>query len=116
MSPSVLIMFAIFVPILWGVGILAKPTFKSRKSLIATAAMGLAVTTILSVVILCQGDMELHLFTIGENMEIFFHADQMGRIFMTIVTLVFPLVGVYAFEYMGHYEQEQRFFGFYEKK
>ena len=113
MSPSVLIIFAIFVPVLWGAGILAKPSFQSRKTLIATAAVGLTVTTVLSLVILSLGDLHLHLFTIGNNMEIYFHADQMGRIFMTIVTIVLPLVCIYAFEYMGHYEQEQRFFGFY---
>lgn len=113
MGQSVLILFAIFVPILWGVCILAKPEFKSRTALIAAAAIGLAVTTILSVVIFLLGDMQLHLFSIGENMDIFFSADKMGRVFMTIVTIVFPLVGIYAFEYMGHYEQEQRFYGFY---
>ena len=113
MSPSVLIIFAIFVPILCGVCILAKPEFKSRKALIAAASVGLVVTTVLSFTILLLGDMQLHLFSIGENMEIFFHADKMGRIFMTIVTIVLPLVCIYAFEYMGHYEQEQRFFGFY---
>ena len=113
MSPSVLIIFAIFVPILCGVCILAKPEFKSRKALIATVSVGLVVTTVLSFTILLLGDMQLHLFSIGENMEIFFHADKMGRIFMTIVMIVLPLVCIYAFEYMGHYEQEQRFFGFY---
>ena len=113
MSPSVLIIFAILVPILWGVGVLAKPGFSSRKALIITASVGLAVTTILSITILFMGDVELHLFSIGKNMDVYFHADQMGRIFMTIVTIVLPLVGIYAFEYMGHYEQEQRFFGFY---
>ena len=113
MGQSVLILFAIFVPILFGVGILAKPGFKTRKSLIATATVGLVVTTILSFAILYIGDMQLELFAIGENMNIYFHADKMGRVFMTIVTIVLPLVGIYAFEYMGHYEQEQRFFGFY---
>ena len=113
MGQSVLILFAIFVPILWGICILAKPEFKSRKSLIAAAAIGLAVTTVLSLVILILGDMQLHLFSIGENMEIYFYSDKMGRIFTTIVTIVLPLVGIYAFEYMGHYEQEQRFYGFY---
>ena len=113
MGQSILIIFAIFVPILWGVGILAKPEFKSRNALIATAAIGLFVTTVLSLAVLVMGDAELHLFSIGENMEVFFHADKMGRVFMTIVTLVLPLVGIYAFEYMGHYEQEQRFYGFY---
>lgn len=113
MDQSVLILFAIFVPILFGVCILAKPEFKSRKSLITTASVGLVLTTILSLTIFVLGDMELHLFSVGENMNIFFRTDQMGRIFMTIVTIVFPLVCIYAFEYMGHYEQEQRFFGFY---
>lgn len=113
MDQSVLIIFAIFVPILWGISILVKREFKTRRSLIAMAATGLVVTTILSIIILFMGDLQLHLFAIGENMDIFFHADKMGRIFMTIVTIVLPLVGVYAFEYMGHYEQEKRFLGFY---
>jgi len=113
MGQSVLILFAIFVPILFGVCILAKPEFKTRKALIVTATVGLVITTALSLTILYMGDMELQLFAIGDNMNIYFHADKMGRIFMTIVTIVLPLVGIYAFEYMGHYEQEQRFFGFY---
>lgn len=113
MNQPVLILFAIFVPILWGVCILAKPEFKTRKSLIAASSVGLAVTSALSFSTLLLRDMQLHLFSIGENMEIFFHADEMGRIFTTIVTIVLPLVGIYAFEYMGHYEQEQRFYGFY---
>ena len=98
MGQSVLILFAIFVPIIWGVTILAKPKFASRKSLIATAAIGLAVTTVLSLSIFFLGDMELHLFAIGENMNIYFRTDMMGRIFMAIVTIVLPLVGIYAFE------------------
>ena len=113
MGQSILILFAIFVPIVWGMCILAKKEFKTRESLIVAAAVGLAITTILSFAILIIGDMELYLGAFGENMHIYFHADKMGRIFMTIVTIVLPLVGIYAFEYMGHYEQEQRFFGFY---
>ena len=113
MDQSVLIIFAIFVPILWGVFVLAKREFKTRKALITTASVGLFVTAVLSLAILFLGDMELHLFAIGENMDIFFRTDKMGRIFMMIVTIVLPLVGIYAFEYMGHYEQEKRFFGFY---
>lgn len=113
MGQSVLILFAIFVPILWGICIHAKKEFKTRRNLIAFASIGLAVTTLLSFAILFMGDMQLYVFAVGENMHIFFHADKMGRIFMMIVTIVLPLVGIYAFEYMGHYEQEKRFFGFY---
>ena len=113
MDQSVLILFAIFVPIIWGTWMLLRPAYKSRKSMIISASIGLAVTTALSTAILIIGDMDLHLFSIGENMNIYFNADKMGRIFITIVTLVLPLVGVYAFEYMGHYKEEKRFFGFY---
>lgn len=113
MGQSVLILFAIFVPILWGICILSKKEFKTRRNLIAFVSIGLVVTTLLSFAILFIGDMQLYICAIGENMHIFFHTDKMGRIFMMIVTIVLPLVGVYAFEYMGHDEQEKRFFGFY---
>lgn len=113
MGQSVLIIFAIFVPIIWGIIMLVRPAYKNRKTMIASAVVGLVITTFFSLSILVIGDMELHLFAIGENMNIFFRADKMGRIFMAIVTMVLPLVGIYAFEYMGHYEEEKRFFGFY---
>lgn len=113
MGQAVLIIFAIFVPILWGVYMLGRPAYKNRKSMIFAATMGLVITTALSLAILIIGDMELHMFAIGDNMNIYFHADKMGRVFMTIVTIVLPMVGIYAFEYMGHYEEEKRIFGFY---
>lgn len=113
MNQSVLIIFAIFVPILSGIIMLVKPAYKSRKNMITSAVVSLVITTALSMAILIIGDMDLHLFALGENMNVYFRADKMGRIFMTIVTIVLPLVGIYAFEYMGHYEEEKRFFGFY---
>lgn len=113
MDQSVLILFAIFIPIVLGVYLLARPAYKSRVSMIATASVGFAITTVFSLVILIEGDLMLHLFTMGENMDIFFHVDDMSRVFGTIVTMVMPLVGIYAFEYMGHYKEEKRFFGYF---
>ncbi len=113
MGQSVLILFAIFIPIVLGVYQLARPAYKSRVSMVATASVGFAITTVFSLVILIEGDLTLHLFSIGENMNIFFHVDDMSRVFGTIVTIVMPLVGIYAFEYMGHYKEEKRFFGFF---
>lgn len=113
MGQSVLMLFAIFVPIIWGVWMLARPAYKNRKAMLVSVFAGLTVTTLFSLAILILGDMELQLFTLGDNMHIYFHADKIGRIFMTIVTIVLPLTGVYAFEYMVHYEEQKRFFGFY---
>jgi len=113
MNQSVLILLAIFVPIIMGVYLLARPAYKSRVSMIATASVGFAITTVFSLVILLEGDLRLHVFTIGENMDIFFYVDDMSRVFGTIVTMVMPFVGIYAFEYMSHYKEEKRFFGYF---
>lgn len=113
MNQSIWMLFAIFVPILWGIWILARPKYRSRKSMLLSVFAGLAVTTVISFSILLLGDMQLHLFSLGNHMEIYFHADKLGRIFMSIITVVFPLVGIYAFSYMKHDKEEKRFFGFY---
>ena len=112
---SGLILLAIIIPIAWGIGMLVRPSYQSRKGMLVSVSLGLAVTTILSCMILLSGDMEVHLLTLGENMEVFFCVDKIGRIFMSIVTLIFSLVGIYAFEYMGHgaNAEEKRFFGCY---
>ena len=73
MGQSVTILFAIFIPIVLGVYLLARPAYKSRVSMIATASVGFAITTVFSLVILIEGDLQLHLFSIGENMNIYFH-------------------------------------------
>ena len=113
MDQSVLILFAIFIPIAMGVHILTSSMYKNRVSMVATASVGFAITTVFSLVILIEGDLVLQLFSIGENMNVYFHVDDMSRVFGTIVTIVMPLVGVYAFEYMGHYKEEKRFFGYF---
>ncbi len=113
MGQSALILLAIIVPIAWGLGVLIRPAYKTRKAMLTSVAIGFVITTLLSLAILLIGDMEVQVVSLGENMDIYFHADKMGRVFMTIVTIVLPLVGIYAFEYMGHYEEEKRFFGFY---
>lgn len=113
MDHSVMILFAILVPILWGIFLLIKPEYKSRKNLVTTTAIGLAFTVGFSLVVIFGGNMELQLFSLGENMEVYFKVDAVGRIFAGLVTLIWPLAGLYAFEYMSHYTENKRYFGFY---
>lgn len=114
MDQSVLILFAIVIPIMMGVYLLARPAYEKRESMLVTTTIGFTITTVLSLMILMKGDLELHLFTIGQNMHIYFNVDNMSRIFCAIVTIIMPLVGMYAFEYMSHYKKEEkRFFGFF---
>lgn len=113
MNHSILILFAIFVPILWGLGILLAPEFKSRKNLLLTTGAGLMITAALSLAVILGGEMQLQLFSLGKNMNIFFKIDEVGRLFALVVTTIWVLAGFYAFEYMKHEKEEKRYFGFY---
>ena len=113
MSHSIVILFAIFVPIIWGLGLLVKPEFKNRKTLVTVTGIGLVVTTILSFAVLASGKTELMLFSLGKNMNIFFRVDDVGRLFALVVTVIWVLAGFYGFEYMKHEGEEKRYFGFY---
>ena len=113
MGHSGMILFAIFFPIVWGAFLLFRPEYKERKSLVVTTGIGLFITVCLSLMVILGKDMKLELFTLGENMDIFFQVDMVSRVFAALVTLVWPLAGFYAFEYMSHYTQNKRYFGFY---
>lgn len=113
MNQSILILIAIFFPILWGIGILVKPEFKKRTSLIATVGVGLVITAALAIAVLLCGEMKLELFSIGKNMNVYFHVDKLGQIFALVVTAIWVIAGFYSFEYMKHEKDEKRYFGFY---
>ncbi|MBQ8831409.1 MAG: proton-conducting membrane transporter [Oscillospiraceae bacterium] len=108
-----MLILSIIVPILWGLLILLIRDFKSRNALLAVTGAGLAVAAVLGVAVILSGDAELFLFSFGKNLSLYFHVDNMGRIFAAIVILVWLIAGFYAFEYMKHEKEEKRFFGFY---
>lgn len=113
MNQSIMILISILFPILWGVGILIKAEFKNRKNLILATGIGLVVSAVLSLEVILSGEMKLELFSLGENMNIYFQVDNLGRLFGLLVNVVWVLAGFYAFEYMKHEKEEKRYFGFY---
>lgn len=113
MDQSVMIILSILVPICWGFVTLVKPECKSRKALITATGAGLILTAVLSCAVIFGGEMEFMLFSIGKNMSIFFHVDNVGRLFAAVVTVIWVIAGFYSFEYMKHEKEEKRYFGFY---
>lgn len=106
-------MLAILIPVIWGLALLLKKEFKKRNTLLEVTGAGLLVTAILACSVIFGGDMELRLFSLGNNMDIFFRVDNVSRLFAAVVTLVWVLAGFFAFEYMKHEKEEKRYFGFY---
>ena len=108
-----MLILSIIVPILWGLLILLIRDFKSRKALLWVTGAGLLVAAVLGAAVIFAGESELMLFSFGKNLSLYFHPDNMGKIFAAVVILVWLIAGFYAFEYMKHEKEEKRFFGFY---
>ncbi len=115
------ILIPIFLPVIAGVLYLL-PIWKDRlgdddpKQLrilhIITAAV-LLVTAAVAVIGAWAGDSSFTLLHLMQGIPIYFHIDDIGRLFITIISLVWVLVGFYAFVYMKHEGRERQFYGFY---
>ena len=114
MGNSMMILSAVLIPILLGFGILIVPEFKKRNTLLVISGFSLILTAILACLVILGGEMELMLFSFGKNMDIYFHVDDVSRLFGAVVVFVWVLAGFYAFEYMKHEKEEKRYFGFYQ--
>lgn len=69
----------------------------------AVAALGLAWT----------GERTVTLFILLDTIPVYFHIDATGRLFVTVVSVIWMLTAVYSFVYMRHEGEEKRFYGFY---
>ena len=108
-----MLMLSILVPVLLGLGILLVKEIKSRKMLLTVTGAGLVLGAVLGLCVVFGGEAELFLFSFGKNLDIYFHVDDLGRLFALVVDVVWLISGFYAFEYMKHEQEEKRFFGFY---
>ena len=75
--------------------------------LVLVASVALTLTTAWT------GERSLTLFTLLDEIPVFFRIDGIGRLFATIVSIVWLAAGFYAFVYMKHEGNEKRYFGFY---
>ena len=93
--------------------ILAKP-FKDRTYMrILTMAL-VCINTVftLSAIYYFQYTY-VNVFEFSENLRIAFKIDGLSKVFGTMVALLWPATTLYAFEYMSHEKDEQRFFTFF---
>ena len=73
----------------------------------------LMLSVLLALYTVWSGEGSLTLFYLMDNIPIYFHVDALARVFVTVTSIVWLLVGIYAFIYMEHEGEEKRFFGFY---
>ncbi len=107
-----MLLVPIFLPIVCGVILLSSKRLKETSaSKILTFAS--AAVSVISVFIICAAGGELKIWDITENVSIALRADGLSRVFSALTSVIWLIVGVYAFNYMSDDRAKNRFFGFY---
>lgn len=121
---SVWILLPVFLPVIAGVCLLvssAAAKWKDRpepgqaelKRLHLLTAVVLMVSALCAVGAAWSGSWSVTLFYLMENIPVYFHVDEVGRLFVTVFSIVWAAICIYSFVYMKHEGEEKRFFGFY---
>ena len=121
---SSLILLPIFLPVISGAGMLISSAVSKWKERPELGTSGLKKLHILTVAVLLvsaiaavctawSGDRSLTLFYLMKDIPIYFHIDDIGRLFVTLISIIWVAISIYSFVYMKHEGEERRFFGFY---
>jgi len=107
------ILVAILLPVLGGVLVPLLP-FKGRKTMMIYIEAVTILTSIIVWGVLSGGKTEVfHLIYFIEDLSISFKIDGLTMVFAGLVSVLWPLATLYAFEYMEHESHEKIFFMFY---
>lgn len=105
---------AILLPILSGLILLfLQGRIPNRKVKCAAIFLVFLVTSALTVRLMFVGDYSLTLWNLTDTLEVRMQMDSLTRLFAGMTVAAWTLGGVFAFEYMKHEENEDRYFGFY---
>lgn len=85
----------------------------AAKNLKAIVLATLSASVFVALYAAWTGEKSVELFSIMKGLPICFEVDALTALFVTVVSIVWLLVGFYAFPYMAHEGEEKRFFGFY---
>ncbi len=112
-----LLMVPILLPLFSGVLLLlssVKAKAKMRRGLLWGVVMtALSVSAAVALALVWTGERSLQLFFLLEDAPVFFRTDGIGRLFVTLFSVLFLAAGLFSLPYMKHEGGEERFFGFY---
>lgn len=112
---SALLMIPILLPVCLGLILLLGPNWESREQLCIFTGGCLVLTAIsvVTVILVLNTETAFTLFSLTKSLTIYFKLDKVGRLFASIVTVVWLCAGLFSFTYMKHEKKEQRYYGFY---
>ncbi len=107
------ILAAVLLPVLSGALIPVLPFAKRRHMLIYTEGFVLVTSAIVWPLLLGGTTESFHVVRFVHDLSISFRIDGMGMVFAGLISVLWPLATLYAFEYMEHEKNEKTFFMFY---
>ena len=107
------ILVAILLPILGGIATRFIP-FKGKNQMFLFVEVYMIITSLIVWGLLRGGTTEVfHVVHFVNDLSISFKIDGMTMVFAGLVSVLWPLATLYAFEYMEHHERPNTFFMFY---
>ncbi len=105
---------AILLPVLSGLFLLLRRgRIKNRRLKCVGIFLVMALTALLAIGLMFSPGYELTVWRLTDTISLTFRLDGLARLFMGMTVEAWTLGGVFAFEYMKHEENEDRYFGFY---
>lgn len=86
---------------------------ESVKTQHVIIGIALSLAAALALIVAWCTDGSLTLFYLMDKIPVYFHVDALGRLFITVTSIIWLITGFYAFLYMQHEGEEKRFFIFY---
>ena len=102
-----------FLPVIAGILQIFIPFNKRQHLLYYNGAVLVVFLLSVLAVTLGPGEQALSLLTFAPGLHLYFKVDLVSKLFSTLVAVIWLLVGLAAFEYMGHESNEKRFYVFY---
>ena len=105
-----MMLILILLPALAGI---ALPFVHGKQNKHRLTAAALIAEAALTAVMLLRPQQEAVLFSMTDSLTIALRMDGISRLFMAIAAFGFLLTGIYAFRYLEHEENDDRFFSFF---
>ena len=96
-------------------GLVPEKRWKSGKENWPFFYAGIVVTVsvVLALVVSWTGERSVTLFRLVDGLPVMFRVDALGRLFVTVTSVVWLAATVYALVYMKKEEKQKRYFGFW---
>ena len=113
MNPALLAAFPVAFPIFSGMALLLFPIRNQRLRHRYAASVTFINALLLLAAVFWAGEGTFTFWRVTESLALSFRLDALGKIFAVLVSVIWPPVTFYAFEYLKRRPPEERFFAFF---